>query len=422
MGSDFPVEEVDFVVVGGGPAGCCVANALSRSKGRPSVLLLEAGGDNSDPLLRHLTGFRGQKELTDYNWGYKTEPVAALNGRRIDMERGRGLGGCTAINESLWLRGARDDWDEVARLTGNCLWSWEHVERRYRDLENYHLDFGNSVEIESRLGLHPDAYGQNGPIKMSSWEAQWDTEMFAFADAWEACGYHFNPDPSNGNPVGISVSPLSSYDGRRSTSADILEGAPLNLRIRTNSLAHRVLFQREKAIGVMLADGCLIKATKEIILSAGAIDTPKILLHSGIGPADHLTKLGIPLIHQNDHIGQNLRDHYFITMFFSRLGKEPGEGIGTFLLKNDEILSSKEFEALPENIKTHIKRPTIAMWEARQQATAIMDWAGVKGPMTRWAVFTQHNQGAGDVTLQSKDPKVPAMIRASYLDHPLTKE
>ncbi|KAH8807224.1 hypothetical protein F5884DRAFT_899662 [Xylogone sp. PMI_703] len=414
-------EEFDFIVVGGGPAGCCVASALARSKSRPSVLLLEAGGDNSDPVLRHLTGFRGQKGNPEYNWGYVTEPVAALNGRRIDMERGRGLGGCTAINESLWLRGSRDDWDEVARITGNETWNWENVERRYRQLENYHLDFGTTPEIKSHFTLSPDAYGRDGPIHLSSWEAQWNSDMFEFARAWEACGHPINPDPSGGNPIGVTVSPLSSYNGRRSTSADVLGGAPSNLRVATDSLVHRVIFEGQKAIGIGLANGKVIKASKEIILSAGAIDTPKILLHSGIGPSDQLAQFNIPVVHSNEHVGQNLRDHYFITMIFTRPDKEPSEGIATFFLKNDEILSSPEFKSLPEHVQTHIKRPTIAAWEARQQATAILDWGGVTGPVTRWAVFTQHNQGKGEVVLQSPDPTVPPLIRASYLDHPFDK-
>ncbi|KAK9418006.1 putative Choline dehydrogenase [Seiridium unicorne] len=407
----------DFIVVGAGPAGCSVASALAKSKARPSVLLLEGGGDNNDPILRHLTGFRGQIGNSEYNWGYVTEPIPALDGRRINMERGRGLGGSSAINESLWLRGARDDWEEAARVTGNDAWKWQNVEERYRLLENYHLDYGTNDEIRSRFRLESSTYGDKGPIHLSSWEAQWNADMFGFADAWQACGHPINPDPSRGDPIGISLSPLSSYDGRRSTAADMLDDAPANLHILTESVVHRVLFENKTATGVLLTDGSVIKASKEIIISAGAIDTPKILLHSGIGPVETLSKFEIPIVHANEHVGRGLKDHYYVTWFFVRPDREPCEGIGTLFMKNDKVLASPEFQSLPHAVQEHIKRPTIAAWEARQQGTALMDWADAKGIMTRWAIFPQQIRSEGEVTIQSADPKVSAKIRGSYMEH-----
>ena len=112
-------SEYDFIVVGGGPSGCCVVNELARSKIKPKVLLVEAGGDNMDPSWRTHRNMLVQLGNPSQNWGYKSEPVESANRREIGMDRGKGLGGSSAINFTYWIRGPRDDWDEMARLTGD---------------------------------------------------------------------------------------------------------------------------------------------------------------------------------------------------------------------------------------------------------------------------------------------------------------
>jgi choline dehydrogenase-like flavoprotein len=179
-----------------------------------------------------------------------------------------------------------------------------------------------------------------------------------------------------------------------------------------------------------LADGRKVKASKEIILSAGAVDSPKILLHSGIGPRDALAKLGIPPgeIHGNEHVGRHLRDHYHVVMVFGT-DEEPstrptppatgGHAMGFF--KIDNALQSPEFDELPEDVKRHLTAPTVPTWEVVHRRGGPITTPGISGLAVYVIPFILTGQGEGEVALQSLDPAVPPSIRMSYLEHPWDK-
>ncbi|KAL7782112.1 hypothetical protein V8C37DRAFT_398032 [Trichoderma ceciliae] len=417
----------DFIVVGAGPAGCAAASDLARSDGHPRVLLLEAGDSNRDVSFRQHSNMLVQMRTESLNWEHKTVDLPHLYGRQINLNRGKGLGGCSAINATFWFRGSRDEWDEISELVGDDDWQWNSVRERFKRLENYHH------EIEPRSGEKryydpgEGAYGTAGRINISSPVTNWSRDMAETADTWAACGYKINPDGSDGDHVGIAMAPLSGYGGIRSTSADLLENAPENLHVRTKSWVYRVQFEDGQAKAVTLSDGEIITAAKEIILCAGSVDSPKILLHSGIGPAAQLSSLGIPIVYANKNVGQDLGDHYHMFCFFTnrddsmcRAGAPNGGNIMGFL-KSEAALRSPEFEALPKIIQRRLQKPTVATFEIAHFGASDRTHPSIHGRSSILVIELLSSQGKGEVTLASADPAVPPLVRPGYLEHPWDK-
>ncbi|KAI0503237.1 hypothetical protein F5B22DRAFT_558455 [Xylaria bambusicola] len=415
-------EFCDFIVVGGGAAGCALASGLARSKCRPRVSLLEAGSANSDPALRDLNNTFTQYNSNSQNWGYKSAPMPHVNNREICMDTGKGLGGSTAINFACWVRGPREEWDEIARVTGDDCWKWENVEPRFRRLENYHHLIKPGVGAERYCSHGPDAYGVSGPLHLTSQTTRWDTDMIQTADVWEACGYPLITDMSVGNYVGILFGPLSGHQGVRSTAADLLRGAPPNLKIETDSVVRKILVADGKAFGVELTNGKVLKCGKEVILSAGTLSSPQILMRSGIGPAHHLIELGIPIVYANENIGQNLRDHCHVQMHFSvntnpripLYDGPPTGGAAMGFLKNQSALSSPEFHSLHESERQRLSLQTVPTFEVHHFAPAVR-LEGM-GPTSMMNIFLLNGQGLGEVKLQSLDPETPPIIRPIFLE------
>jgi choline dehydrogenase-like flavoprotein len=262
-------------------------------------------------------------------------------------------------------------------------------------------------------------------------------ELVETSDVWEACGYCRNKDISQGDPIGLMLPVMSGYRNVRSTSADLLEDRPSNLDILTEAQVHRVDFDGQRAVGITMVDGRTIRCSQEVILCAGSIDSPKILLHSGIGPVECLEKFGIPVVHENRHIGQNMRDHYFTSMSFTARpdsqSRINGPGIGCHAMgffKNQQVLASREFDDLPSQVKRHLELPTVPTfemvhqprmtpsvppWEQHKEETAEMP---MKDPVTIMNVFLMNAQSRGEVTLKSADPSDPPAIIPRYLAHP----
>ncbi|KAI3340501.1 hypothetical protein F4824DRAFT_497457 [Ustulina deusta] len=393
----------DFIVVGAGASGCSIASALARSSGLPHVLLLEAGGANSDPTYRGLNNMFTQYTNSPQNWGYKSAPLAYANNREICMDTGKGLGGSTAINFAFW---------------------WENVEPRFRQLENYHHLIEPGVGAERYCSHGPDAYGTSGFLHLTSQTTKWKTDLNRTADVWEAYGYPFITDMSIGNYVGLLFGPLTGYQGVRSTAADLLRGAPPNLEIETESMVNKVLVTDGKAIGVEQTNGRILKCGKEVILSAGALGTPQILMRSGIGPRQHLNELGIPVIHANDNIGQNLRDHCHVQMYFvvddsptvPPFDGPPTGGTAMGFLKSNLALTSAEFQLLPKGERDRLSLPTIPTFEVHHFAPAVRPGLESMGPTSMINLFLLNGQGLGEVRLQSSDPETPPIIRPQFLE------
>jgi len=290
---------VDFIVVGAGSAGAALASRLSES-GRYQVLLLEAGGE-THPLSRVPISFARFINRPGVNWLYASEPEANTGGRAIPVPRGRMLGGSSAINGMVWVRGQRQDYDHWAQL-GNRGWSYQDVLPIFKRIESF-TDGEDAVR------------GRQGPIVVSEVPERGRLYDSIFAAA-ASVGIRANRDYNGFDQEGIAMTQASINRGRRmSTARCYLEPARLraNLTIETNALAERLLFEGNRCVGVRYSVRGLARearAAQEVIISAGSIASPQLLELSGIGQADRLKRLGIKVQHHLPGVGENLRDHW----------------------------------------------------------------------------------------------------------------
>lgn len=212
------------------------------------MLLLEAGGKNDDRNLR----VDGQRWLTfqnkPMNFGYKTTAQENLNNREIDYSRGKGIGGSSAINFGVYSVGARDDYEEWARIVGDDDYRWEHIQARYKSLETFHGDIPPGVDKKYAAPKASD-HGSSGPLHVG-FAAEWERDLPPLLDVFEQAGFPLNPDHNSGNPIGMSVLINSAYKGVRSTAGDLLASPPENLTIVTDAPVQRVILEGKKAVGV----------------------------------------------------------------------------------------------------------------------------------------------------------------------------
>jgi choline dehydrogenase len=292
-------HKVDFIVIGAGSAGAVLANRLTEN-GRYQVLLLEAGGE-THPLSRVPISFAKFINRPGVNWLYSSEPEAITNGRRIPVPRGRMLGGSSAINGMVWVRGQRQDYDHWAQL-GNRGWSYQDVLPIFKDMECY-------------AGGDSETRGREGPIPISDNEESGRLYDSFFAAA-ETVGLKRNPDYNGADQEGIVMTQASIGRGRRmSTARCYLDPARIrpNLSIETDALAESLIIEGNRCVGVRYAvrgQKREARAAREVIVSAGTIASPQILELSGIGQVERLKGLGIEVRHNLPGVGENLRDHY----------------------------------------------------------------------------------------------------------------
>jgi choline dehydrogenase len=290
----------DYVIVGAGSAGCVIANRLSADS-RNSVMLLEAGGRDLNPWIHIPVGYFKTIHNPAVDWCYKTEPDPGLNGRSIEWPRGKVLGGSSSLNGLLYVRGQPEDYDRWRQM-GNAGWGWEDVlplfkraERNERGADEFH--------------------GDEGPLSVSNMRIQ-----RPITDAWvaaaQAAGYPFNSDYNGATQEGVGYFQLTARNGRRCSAAvaylNPVKGRE-NLRIVTRAQAARIEFDGSRATAVTYVDrgGAPheVRANREIILCGGSINSPQLLMLSGLGPADHLAEHGIEVRRDLPGVGQNLQDH-----------------------------------------------------------------------------------------------------------------
>lgn len=296
---DAELREFDFVVVGGGSAGCVLAARLSES-GRYTVALLEAGGRDDNFWIHVPLGYGKLYDHPGYNWLYESEPEAELNGVRSFQPRGRVLGGTGAINMMVYIRGQREDFDHWRQL-GNAGWSYDDVLPFFKMSEDYERG--------------ADAYhGVGGPIRTTTVPRHELAD--AFLKAGQQAGYPLNDDFNGERQDGFGYDQVTIRDGRRaSTAAAYLRPAARrrNLEILTGALATGILFKEGRAAGVEYrknGESGKVMARREVVLSLGAFNTPQLLQLSGIGPADLLRQHGIAVRAASRDVGENLQDHF----------------------------------------------------------------------------------------------------------------
>ena len=302
----------DYIIIGAGSAGCVLANRLSEDAAA-RVLVLEAGGKDTHPYIHIPLGLGRMHKSRMFDWGYDSEPEPALNGRRIEAMRGKVLGGSSSINVMAFTRGDPQDYERWAQ-SGALGWSYAHVLPYFKRVETWE-------EGENAFR------GAKGPIGVE-WAKTRDPLFDAWIEAGKEAGYPDVYDYNAGTHEGFGRSQYSIRNGRRSSAAAAYLRPALkrpNLTVQTGALTTRVLTQGTRATGVeYVCNGQILRAlaSQEVIVSAGAFNTPQILMLSGIGPAEHLREMGIaPLL--DLPVGKNLQDHVAALIMYSRPAPGP---------------------------------------------------------------------------------------------------
>jgi len=289
----------DYVIVGGGTAGCVLANRLTEDPD-VTVLLLEAGSRDLNPMI-HVPGGVGMLFGPRVNWRFHTVPQTQLDGRSVWYPQGKTLGGSSAINAMIYIRGQREDYDGWA-AAGNPGWGYDDV-----------LPYFKKSEDNNRLV--DDFHGQGGPQAVSDQTGPHILSK-AFVQAAAAWGLPFNTDFNGSTMAGTGLYQVIYRGGmRRSQATSFLRPARRrrNLTVQTGSRVLRVAVQGDRATGVLVGgrggSTRMVRAEREVILAAGAINTPRLMLLSGIGPADELRDIGVQPVHDLPGVGRNLMDH-----------------------------------------------------------------------------------------------------------------
>ena len=415
----------DYVVVGAGSAGCVLANRLTADPDR-SLLLIEAGGKDRNPLFRlpMLMGRLFQSGI--YNWRYNTEPVPTLNGRSLYWPRGKVLGGSSTINGMIYVRGNRHDYDRWAQM-GLAGWSYDEVLPAFRRSEGH---------VERDGAYH----GTEGELTVC--RARSDNPLFdAFVEAGRQAGHPVNDDFNGPEQVGFGRYDFTIRRGKRcSASAAFLNPVRHrpNLSVATDCLVRRVAVERGRATGVEVMQGGetrTLRAEREVILCAGTVNSPQLLMLSGIGPGEALKRHDIPVIHELPGVGRNLQDHVDCVLSYvctkpvtlyrelrvDRMIRSVAEGMlfgrgiattfpyeaGAFFKSRPELvapdLQVHFMPALESTAGLHLPTPF-----RKPPADAGHGFALRLGPI--------NPESRGWIGLRSADPAAPPLIQPNYLE------
>jgi choline dehydrogenase-like flavoprotein len=409
-----PETGYDYIIVGSGSAGSVLANRLSA---RPEirVLLLEAGGSDNSLYVRMPAGIANLSGPR-FNWGYETAPQAAMKGRRMYWPRGRLIGGSSSVNAMVYMRGQAADYDHWRQL-GNAGWSYDDV-----------LPYFKKAERNERL--HDRFHGADGPLNVA--ERPYTNPLsHVFVEAAQQAGLPFNPDFNGAAQLGCGLFQVTQKNGRRWSAASAYlhpAAANRNLTVITKAQATRIVIENGRAIGVEYARGRrrhVAHASQEIVLAAGAINSPQLLLLSGIGPADELRARSIAATHDLPGVGKNLQDHLNVNIVQrakrgSTLdGKNRGlaplgvalqyllarSGPGTSNIAEAGAFAISELGASTPDIQYHFIPAQVV-----NHARTPMDGDGIT---LHACCLRPHSRG--EIRLASADPLEPPLIDPNYL-------
>lgn len=411
------MADYDYVIAGAGAAGCVLAYRLSQD---PSVrvALIEAGPRDNHPFITMPKGLAKVMADPKHLWAYASKPEASTAGQSEVWVRGRVLGGSTSVNGMMYVRGQPADFDAIADVSSQD-WSWEHIQEAYRALEGHELG-GNETR------------GANGPLKVSMPTLR-DRLSAAQIAAGQALGWTFKSDiNAPDDAVSIGYAPRTIHKGKRQSAATaFLRPAEkrANLTIFTECTVARVLFEDKRAIGVeALRDGAIqiIRARREVIICGGAMASPGILERSGVGDAQRLTQLGIPVVHDNPEVGEGLIEHRGVIMQWKlkRQVSQNREFSGWRLLRaaaryyltGDGPMSSAAYE-LGGWFKTRpgLNRPDAQMliapysFDFAKQRTALEPFPGMNA-----VVYPLRPTSRGSIHIETTDPDAAARFSPNY--------
>ena len=293
-------QAFDYIVVGGGSAGCVVASRLSEDP-TVSACLIEVGGPDKSVFIHAPAGVVTMLPIPFNNWAYKTVPQKGLNGRQGYQPRGKVLGGSSSINAMLYVRGNKQDYDHWAAL-GNSGWSYQDVLPYFKKAEH------NETHTNSPY------HGTGGPQNVAELRSPSAVNKM-FLDACALHGIPYNPDYNGAEQFGAFMYQVFHKNGERHSAAKAYITPHLsrpNLSVKTNTVTTQILFEGTRAVDVRIDQGGQVselRARREVIVSAGAFGSPQLLMASGVGPAAELQRHGIPVVHALEGVGKNLHDH-----------------------------------------------------------------------------------------------------------------
>jgi choline dehydrogenase len=407
--------QADYVIVGAGSAGCAMAYRLAEAG--KSVLVIEYGGSDAGPFINMPGALSFPMNMRRYDWGFQTEPEPHLGGRRLACPRGKVIGGSSSINGMIYVRGHAHDYDHWAG-SGAAGWGYADVLPYFRRLEDWH-DGGRGGDAAWR--------GQGGPLHVTRGAGK-NPLVQAFIEAGAQAGYERTDDYNGEKQEGFGPFEATIWQGKRwSAASAYLRPAQATGRCDVVSgLAAKLVIEDGRATGVALTDGRVISARAEVIVAASAINSPKLLMLSGIGPAAHLAEHGIEVVADRPGVGQNLQDHLelYVQMsakgrvslykYWNLLGKawvgarwlfgKSGPGASN-QFESCGFIRSRAGIAYPD-IQFHFL-PLAVRYDGKGAREGFQAHVG---PM--------RSKSRGEVTLRSTDPEADPRIFFNYMSHP----
>ncbi len=410
-------DQFDFIIVGAGSAGCALAYRLSEDP-KNRVLVLEFGGTDVGPFIQMPAALSYPMNMRHYDWGFQSEPEPHLGGRRLATPRGKVIGGSSSINGMVYVRGHACDFDTWEDM-GASGWGYRHVLPYYKRLETSH-------------GGQSDWRGTDGPLHVQR-GTKWNPLFDAFRKAGEEAGYGVAADYNGERQEGFGDMEMTVHRGRRWSAANAYLKPALkrgNLTLIKGALVHKVLIEDGRAVGVSFEKGGEVRqahAAREVVLAASSINSPKILMHSGIGPAGQLNELGIGVIVDRQGVGANLQDH--LELYLQQACTQPitlykhwnlvSKGLigAQWLFLKTGLGASNQFESCAFiRSKAGVRYPDIQYhflpFAVRYDGKAAAEGHGFQahtGPM--------RSKSRGRVSLTSSDPRERPSILFNYMSH-----